>query len=93
MLIFRGPAEGTNKDDLSLRDSTLELSVGHLDGPLESTRIPEDLVQTATHLRAPVHPTCFLSPPSIVVLELSTGQSLVLSVCLDGDWLELSGTR
>lgn len=60
---------------------------------LESTRIPEDLVQTATHLRAPVHPTCFLSLPSIVVLELSTGQSLVLSVCLDGDWLELSGTR
>lgn len=38
-------------------DSTLKLSLGHRDGPPERTRrIPEDLVPTAAHLRAPVHP-------------------------------------
>lgn len=62
-------------------DSTLELSLGHLGGPLERTRrIPEDPVPTAAHLRAPVHPTSSLTPHSIVVLELRTLQSLVLSV-------------
>lgn len=41
-------------------------------------------------MRAPAHPTSFLSPDSIVVLELSIGQSLVLSLCLDGGWLDLT---
>lgn len=43
-------------------------------------------------MRAPAHPTSFLSPDSIVVLELSIGQSLVLSLCLDGGWLDLTAS-
>lgn len=65
-------------------DSTLELILGHPDDPLEgSKRITEDLVPKAAHL-------CFLSPHSTVVLEVSTEQSLVLSVRFDGGWRELT---